>query len=60
MVLFKKATEWTLYDRKRTRGRPKKRWEDEIRYRVGINWEREDWDREIWRMKGEAYKNNIT
>ena len=32
----KKVTEWLPYGKKRARGRPKTRWEDEIRYRVEL------------------------
>jgi len=49
------VTEWLPYGKKRARGRPKTWWEDEIRYRVGLNWEREVWVRECWRRIGEAY-----
>ena len=34
----RKATEWLPYGRKRRKGRPRTRWEDEIRFRVGTAW----------------------
>ena len=36
----KKCTEWTPYERKRSRGRPRKRWRDEIVEKAGVNWMR--------------------
>ena len=36
----KKCMEWTPYKRKRSRGRPKKRWRDEIVEKAGVDWMR--------------------
>lgn len=51
----RKVTEWLPYGKKRRRGRPRTRWEDEIKNRVGTAWEREVGNRETWRKIGEAY-----
>jgi len=39
----------------RVRGRPATRWEDQIKNGVGVSWEREVWNRNVWRRIGEAY-----
>ena len=54
----KRATEWLPYGNSRGRGRLGTRWEDEIKNRVRIAWEREVWRREIWRKIGETYARN--
>ena len=51
----RKAMEWIPYNGRRGRGRPRVRWEDEIKNRVGVAWERMVWNRAIWRKIGEAY-----
>ena len=51
----RKVTDWLPYGNRRGRGRPNTRWEDEIKNRVGVAWEREVWNRETWRKIGEAY-----
>ena len=45
----KKATEWTPKDGNRTRGRPKRRWRDELEETGGKLWTRMAHDREEWR-----------
>ena len=50
-----KLLNWTPYDHKRRRGRPKIRWRDEIRNHVGLAWQRDAKDRTHWEMIGEAY-----
>ena len=37
----RRTTEWLPYGIKRGRGRPETRWEDEIKNRVGVAWERD-------------------
>lgn len=48
------VTEWTPYDRKRKRGRPAKRWRDEIIRLMGIKWTNTAADRDKWRRAVEA------
>src|SRR5215469_3771925 len=45
-------TEWTPLDDKRGRGRPKVRWEDEIRRAEGVLWRRAARDRSLWKKRG--------
>ena len=49
------SLEWLPYANKRERGRSETRWENEIKNKVGIAWEREVWNRDVWRLTGEAY-----
>ncbi len=51
----RKALEWTPWDPKRKVGRPKKRWENEIRQYCGVGWERNARVRGHWKRVGEAY-----
>lgn len=50
-----RITECTPYDKKRRKSRPRTRWKDEIRDRVGIKWMRAAEDKNVWRKIGEAY-----
>ena len=50
----RKTTEWTPRDRERTRGRPKRRWRDDIEQKAGSKWmqvaqNRKEWKRR-WRL----------
>ena len=48
--MFEKITsEWTPRDGKRLRGRPKRRWRDDIEEAVGSQWMRTAQDRSAWR-----------
>lgn len=47
--------DWTPYDYKRARGRPRRRWIDEIKSYAGIAWQRDARDRIRWERIGEAY-----
>ncbi|MBP1527199.1 MAG: hypothetical protein H9Q66_04685 [Spiroplasma ixodetis] len=51
----RRATDWTPYGNIRAKGRPKTRWRDEIRNRVGKSWKDTARDRFRWRRIGEAY-----
>lgn len=51
----KSVTEWTPYECKRRRGRPGKRWRDEIEQKLGVLWGRSAQDRRVWQKIGEAY-----
>ena len=44
-----KTTEWTLRDRRRTRGRPKRRWRDDIEQKTGSNWMQVAQNRQEWK-----------
>ena len=43
------TSEWTPRDGKRLRGRPKRRWRDDIEEAVGSQWMRTAQDRSAWR-----------
>ena len=43
------TTEWTPRDCKRSRGRPKRRWRDELEEDMGTTWMRKAQDRVMWR-----------
>eukprot|EP00795_Rhopilema_esculentum_P010354 gene10354-biopygen12941 len=45
----KKTTEWTPWDRKRGKGRPKRRWRDEIEQKAGSTWTQSAQNRDEWR-----------
>ena len=45
----KKTTEWTPLDRKRSKGRPKIRWRDDIEKKAGSTWTQRAQDRNEWR-----------
>ena len=50
----RKTTEWTPRDRERKRGRPKRRWRDDIEQKAGSKWmqvaqNRKEWKR-MWRL----------
>jgi hypothetical protein len=47
--------DWTPYGNKRNRGRPRLRWEDEIRKHLGGLWQRDTKNRKSWERIGEAY-----
>ena len=44
----KKTTEWTPWDRKRGKGRPKRRWRDEIEQKAGSTWTQSAKNRDEW------------
>ena len=48
----KNCTEWTPYERKRSRGRPRKRWRDEIVEKAGVNGMRRTGKRLGWKTLG--------
>ena len=52
VIMAKKCTEWTPYERKRSRGRPRKRWRDEIVEKAGVNWMRRTGKRLSWKTLG--------
>ena len=45
----KKVTEWTPMGRTRKKGRPKKRWRDDLTSIAGNNWMRQAQDRTEWK-----------
>ncbi|CAH2226365.1 jg22998 [Pararge aegeria aegeria] len=51
----KDITEWYPRDGKRRRGRPFRRWEDDLRSTAGPLWTRKTHDREAWKNLAEAY-----
>lgn len=51
----RKLTMWYPREGKRSRGRPRKRWEDDIKEVAGPLWRRTAMDRRKWRALGEAY-----
>lgn len=56
----KTITHWYPRDKTRKRGRPPKRWIDEIRTLAGSLWTRTARDRTIWRGLGEAFAKGHT
>lgn len=51
----KKVAEWYPREGKRKRGRPTKRWDEDLRAAAGTMWRRKTYDRELWKDLGEAY-----
>lgn len=51
----KKIKEWTPRLRKRSKGRPCRGWEDEVKQSAGTTWGREAKDREEWKQQEEAF-----
>ncbi|GBP59855.1 hypothetical protein EVAR_40239_1 [Eumeta japonica] len=49
------VTEWYPRDGKRSRGRPNKRWEDDLRKIAGPVWSRLARDRDKWKSLEEAF-----
>ena len=49
------CTEWRPRTGKRSRGRPERRWSDDIRERAGTTWTRRTVDRGEWRSLLEGY-----
>jgi len=47
--------EWWPYGKTRKKGRPTTRYIDEIKNRVGVEWQRVTEDRTRWRKTGEVY-----
>ena len=41
--------------RKKSRGRPNRRWRDDITKREGTTWNRKAWDRKQWKALVEGY-----
>ena len=46
----KRTTEWWPREGSRARGRPKRRWRDEIEEKAGSAWMKRAQDRNAWRM----------
>ena len=58
----KKTTEWTPREGKRARGKPKRRWRDEVEETFDVNWmqvaqDREEWKR-VWRQSASSGVNS--
>ena len=51
----KDVTEWCPRGNKRSKGRPRRRWEDDIKRVAGISWRRKAQKRILWKALGEAY-----
>lgn len=51
----KRVMEWYPREGKRSRGRPKTRWEDELIQNNGICWKRDALVRDRWKRAWEAY-----
>ena len=51
---------WFTRDRNRKRGRPPRRWVDEIKFVAGGKWTRAANDRQKCRQLGEAFANRHT
>jgi len=45
----KRTTEWQPREGRRAKGRPKRRWRDEIEEKAGCAWMRRAQDRKAWR-----------
>ena len=50
-----RCTEWQVRDGKRSKGRPKRRWRDDIQQWLGATWSRKARDRQKWRDLAEGY-----
>ena len=50
-----RCTEWQVRDGKRSRGRPKRRWRDDIQQWLGATWSSKAKDRQKWRDLAEGY-----
>ena len=50
-----RSTEWQVREGKRSRGRPKRRWQDDIYKYQGASWTRIAKDRKIWKNLAEGY-----
>ncbi|GBP61929.1 hypothetical protein EVAR_44985_1 [Eumeta japonica] len=61
---IKEVTVWCPRDGKRRKGRPKIRWEDDMKKVIGITWERNAENKKTWKTLGEAYSkgqaDNVT
>ena len=51
----KKITEWCPINKTRNRGRPARRWRDDLKLAAGVEWSRIARDRDAWSHLGEAY-----
>ena len=51
----KRSTEWTPRTEKRSRGRPPRRWRDDIEKIFGNTWTRAAQERTLWKMRTEGY-----
>ena len=51
----KRCTEWQSREGRRNRGRPARRWRDDIEVTAGKTWMRKTQDREEWRRLSEGY-----
>ena len=50
-----RCTEWQVRNGKRSRGRPRRRWHDDIQHWQGATWSRKARDRQQWRELAEGY-----
>ena len=50
-----RCTEWQVRKGKRSRGRPRRRWHDDIQHWQGATWSRKARDRQQWRELAEGY-----
>ena len=50
-----RCTEWQVRNGKRTRGRPRRRWRDDLQQWQGATWSRAAKDRQQWRNLAEGY-----
>ena len=50
-----RTTEWTPRDMKRSRGRQKRRWRDDLEEYFGTTWPRKARNRDEWRILTEGY-----
>ena len=51
----KRGTEWQPREGRRNRGRPARRWRDDIEVTAGKTWMRKTKNREEWRRLSEGY-----
>ncbi|GBP56103.1 hypothetical protein EVAR_43867_1 [Eumeta japonica] len=54
-IWSKRVTRWYPSEGKRKRGRPQKRWDDDIRQVAGVMWNRVAQDRNKWKRLEEAF-----
>ena len=50
-----RATEWQVRNKRRSNGRPKQRWRDDLTKNLGATWSRKAKDRRGWRKLMEDY-----
>jgi len=54
-----KVTRWRPWGMKRSVGRPKQRWYDDLKRTAGLNWYQTAQNREAWRSMREAYTQRV-